>query len=69
MMAPVLNDLAGELPEDAFVGKVNVEEYQSLAQLFSTPAIFDLQPQPCSDFRNGRNDHQSGHALSPFKGE
>jgi thioredoxin 1 len=39
MMAPVLNDLAGELPEDAFVGKVNVEEYQSLAQQFKVQGI------------------------------
>lgn len=34
MMAPVLNDVAGELNGNAYVGKVNVEEYGSLAQQF-----------------------------------
>lgn len=34
MMAPVLNDVAEELTGNAFVGKVNVEQYQSLAQTY-----------------------------------
>jgi thioredoxin 1 len=34
MMAPVLNEVSGELSGNAFVGKVNIEEYQSLAQKF-----------------------------------
>lgn len=34
MMAPVLNELADELPGNSHVGKVNVEQYQSLAQKF-----------------------------------
>jgi len=34
MMAPVLNDLAGELNGNAFVGKIDVEQYQGLAQKF-----------------------------------
>ena len=34
MMAPVLNDVAGELSGNANVGKVNVEEYQALAQKY-----------------------------------
>lgn len=32
MMAPVLNEIANELTGNTHVGKVNVEEYQSLAQ-------------------------------------
>lgn len=31
MMAPVLNDVAGSLTGNAFVGKVDVEQYQSIA--------------------------------------
>jgi thioredoxin 1 len=34
MMAPVLNDMASELAENLHVGKVNIEQYQSLAQKF-----------------------------------
>ena len=39
MMAPVLNDLAEELKGKAFVGKVDVEKYQSLAQKFNVRNI------------------------------
>lgn len=35
MMAPILNDVANELPEGKFVGKVNIENYQSMAQQFN----------------------------------
>ena len=34
MMAPVLNDVADELTGNANVGKVNVEQYQALAQKY-----------------------------------
>jgi len=34
MMAPVLNDVAGELTGNAYVGKVNIEQYSSLAQQY-----------------------------------
>lgn len=34
MMAPVLNDVSEELTGNANVGKVNVEEYQALAQKY-----------------------------------
>jgi thioredoxin 1 len=34
MMAPVLNNLAEELNANAFVGKIDVEQYQGLAQKF-----------------------------------
>jgi thioredoxin 1 len=39
MMAPVLNDVAEELSGNANVGKVNVEEYQALAQKFQIRSI------------------------------
>jgi thioredoxin 1 len=39
MMAPVLNEVADELTENQHVGKVNVEEYQSLAQKFKVRGI------------------------------
>lgn len=39
MMAPVLNDVAGELNGNAYVGKVNIEQYQSLAQKFQVRNI------------------------------
>ena len=39
MMAPVLNELANELPEGKFVGKVNIETYQSMAQRFKVRNI------------------------------
>jgi len=35
MMAPVLNEVAGELTGNAFVGKVDIEKYQSLAQKYN----------------------------------
>ena len=34
MMAPVLNDLAADLNGNAFVGKIDVEQYQGLANKF-----------------------------------
>ena len=34
MMAPVLNDVANDLSGNSQVGKVNIEEYQSLAQKY-----------------------------------
>ena len=34
MMAPVLNDVANDLTGNAHVGKINIEQYQSLAQKF-----------------------------------
>lgn len=34
MMAPVLNEVADELNGDSHVGKVNIEQFQSLAQKF-----------------------------------
>ncbi len=39
MMAPVLNEIAGELKGNSCVGKVNVEQYQSLAQKFKVRGI------------------------------
>jgi thioredoxin 1 len=39
MMAPVLNEVAGELKGNAYVGKVNVEQYQSLAQKYKVRGI------------------------------
>jgi len=39
MMAPVLNDVAGELNGSSYVGKVNIEQYQSLAQKFQVRNI------------------------------
>ena len=39
MMAPVLNDVASELEGDLFVGKANIEQYQSLAQKFGVRSI------------------------------
>ena len=39
MMAPILNELAEELPEGQAVGKLNVEEYQSMAQKFQVRGI------------------------------
>jgi thioredoxin 1 len=34
MMAPVLNDVAEELTGNVYVGKVNIEQYQTLAQKY-----------------------------------
>jgi thioredoxin 1 len=39
MMAPVLNDVAANLSGNSHVGKVNIEEYQSLAQRFKVRSI------------------------------
>lgn len=39
MMAPVLNEVASELKGDSRVGKVNVEEYQSLAGKYNVRNI------------------------------
>ena len=39
MMAPVLNEIAGELNGNAHVGKVNIEQYQSLAQQYQVRSI------------------------------
>ena len=48
MMAPVLNDVASELSGSSHVGKVNIEQYQSLAQKFKVRSIPTLIL-----FRNG----------------
>jgi len=39
MMAPILNDLSNDLPEGKYVGKVNIETYQSMAQRFNVRNI------------------------------
>lgn len=39
MMAPVLNDVAEELTGNSHVGKVNIEQYQSLAQKYKVRSI------------------------------
>jgi len=39
MMAPVLNDLSSELSGNSHVGKVNIEQYQALAQKFKVRSI------------------------------
>lgn len=39
MMAPVLNEIAEELKGNSYIGKVNVEQYQSLAQKFKVRGI------------------------------
>jgi thioredoxin 1 len=39
MMAPVLNEVADELDGNMKVGKVNIEQYQSLAQKFKVRSI------------------------------
>lgn len=39
MMAPILNDVASELDGNAYVGKVNIEQYQSLANRFKVRNI------------------------------
>ena len=38
-MAPVLNEVATELEGSSHVGKVNIEQYQSLAQKFQVRNI------------------------------
>jgi len=39
MMAPVLNEVADELAGNSLVGKVNIEQFQSLAQKFQVRSI------------------------------
>jgi thioredoxin 1 len=39
IMAPVLNDVASELSDKTHVGKVNIEQYQSLAQKYKVRNI------------------------------
>ncbi len=39
MMAPVLNDVAAAIDDGKYVGKVDVELYQSLAQKFNVRSI------------------------------
>ena len=39
MMAPVLNDVAGDLSGNSHVGKLNIEQYQSMAQQFKVQSI------------------------------
>jgi len=39
MMAPILNDLANEINGNTKIGKVNIEQYQSLAQKFKVRSI------------------------------
>ncbi len=39
MMAPILNQLADELPEGQSVGKLNVEEYQAFSQKYNVRSI------------------------------
>jgi len=39
MMAPVLNNVAAELPSTHYVGKVNIETYQSLAKKYKVRNI------------------------------
>jgi thioredoxin 1 len=49
MMAPVLNEIAEEVPANVKVCKVNVEEYQSLATKYSVRGIPTMLL-----FRNGK---------------
>lgn len=49
MMAPVLNEVADELAANSHVGKVNIEQFQSLAQKFQVRSIPTLIL-----FKNGR---------------
>lgn len=49
MMAPVLNDVADELTGNAYVGKLNIEQYQSMAQQFNVRSIPTL-----IIFKNGK---------------
>lgn len=39
MMAPVLNYVADELSGNSHIGKVNIEQYQSMAQRFNVRSI------------------------------
>jgi thioredoxin 1 len=49
MMAPVLNDVTDDLAGTSHVGKVNIEQFQSLAQKFQVRSIPTLIL-----FKNGR---------------
>jgi thioredoxin 1 len=49
MMAPVLNEVANELTGNSYVGKVNIEQYHSLAQKYQVRNIPTLIL-----FKNGR---------------
>ena len=39
MMAPVLNEVADELNGNSHVGKLNIEQYQSMAQQFNVRSV------------------------------
>ena len=39
MMAPILNDVSSELSGNQHVGKINIEQYQSLAQKYKVRSI------------------------------
>ena len=39
MMAPVLNEVAGDLTGNSHVGKLNIEQYKSIAQQFNVRSI------------------------------
>lgn len=39
MMAPILNDVASELPDGQHVGKINIDHFQSMAQQFNVRNI------------------------------
>jgi thioredoxin 1 len=39
MMAPVLNEVAEELNRNSHIGKLNIEQYQSMAQKFNVRSI------------------------------
>lgn len=39
MMAPVLNEVAGELTGNKHIGKINIEEFQNLAAKFKVRSI------------------------------
>jgi thioredoxin 1 len=49
MMAPVLNEVADGLAGNSYVGKVNIEQFESLAQKFQVQSIPTLIL-----FKNGR---------------
>ncbi len=49
MIAPILNDLAEESKGDFYVGKVNIEEHQALAQKYKVRSIPTL-----IIFKNGK---------------
>jgi len=39
MMAPVLNSVANDLPSNAAVGKINIEQYQEMAAKYNVRSI------------------------------